>query len=108
MSEISTAPLLEQFAFERVLSSSECSQERDLAQRLPFPYSGTSTPSVYLLGTISGQKAIVHVLKANFDIPEQVDDDEAREKARTAVKEVVAFSKVVPIEDNDIVSNSDS
>ena len=59
------------------------------------------------MGTISGQKAIVHVLKTNFDIPERVDDDEARQKVQTAVKEVVAFSKVVPIEDNDIVSSSE-
>jgi hypothetical protein len=59
------------------------------------------------LGTISGQKAIVHVLKINFDIPERVDDDEARQKVQTAVKGVVAFSKVVPIEDNDIVNSSE-
>jgi hypothetical protein len=56
------------------------------------------------LGTISGQQAIVHVLKTNFDVPEQVDGDEARQKVRAAVKEVVAFDKVMPIEENDIVS----
>ncbi|KAI5449739.1 hypothetical protein NCC49_004104 [Naganishia albida] len=84
MSSLATAELLEQFAFERILSSS------------------TSTPSIYLLGTVSGQQAIVHILKTNFDVPAQGDGDESRDKVEAAVKELVAFDRVLPIEDNDI------
>lgn len=49
----------------------------------------------------------MHILKTNFDVPAQGDGDESRDKVEAAVKELVAFDKVLPIEDNDIVSPAD-
>ncbi|KAJ9107263.1 hypothetical protein QFC21_000710 [Naganishia friedmannii] len=87
MSDQSTAALLAAFAFERVLSVS------------------TSTPSVYLLGSITGQQAITHLVKTTFDLAPlgtNVDDKDAQDKAKTVAAEAVAFEKVAPLEDNDI------
>ncbi|GHJ85941.1 hypothetical protein NliqN6_2343 [Naganishia liquefaciens] len=84
-----TASLLAQFTPTRVLSSS------------------TSTPSVYLLGTIDGQDAIVHVLKTNFNVP-QVPQGEGDKEPEgidawgSKVREMVSFDKVLELEDNDI------
>ena len=79
-----TASLLAHFVFARVLSSSP------------------ATPSVYLLGTIHGEQAIVHVLKTGIDLPRGAGA-EGGESLASAVSEVVSFERVLDLEENDIV-----
>ncbi|KAJ9123645.1 hypothetical protein QFC24_003416 [Naganishia onofrii] len=86
MSDQSTGALLAAFVFERVLSVS------------------TSTPSVYLLGSISGQQAIIHLVKTNFDLAPLGDnvDKAVQAKVKVVAADAVTFERVVPLEDNDI------
>jgi len=60
-------------------------------------YAGTTSPYIYLLGSIDGESAIVHLQKIAFDIP-----DESSGQAPL----VSTLEQVKSLEKNDIVSRA--
>ena len=60
-------------------------------------YEGTTSPYIYLLGSIDGESSIVHLQKIAFDIP-----DESSGQAPL----VSTLEQVKSLEKNDIVSRA--